>query len=114
LRLGNFKRVHDFIEEHNASNANWTAGHNRFSDWTEEEYRAILGRDQDPDRSDDEALTKIFEPTNATGVNWIELGGVTPVKDQGDCGSCWSFSSTGALEGAHFAATGELLSFSEQ
>ena len=47
-------------------------------------------------------------------VNWVELGGVTPVKDQGQCGSCWSFSTTGALEGAYFAKNHDLKSFSEQ
>ena len=50
----------------------------------------------------------------AESVNWVEKGGVTPVKDQGQCGSCWSFSTTGALEGAYFVAHGELKSFSEQ
>lgn len=47
-------------------------------------------------------------------VNWITEGAVTPVKDQGQCGSCWSFSTTGALEGVYFIEHGKLVSFSEQ
>jgi C1A family cysteine protease len=46
--------------------------------------------------------------------NWKGYGGVTPVKNQVRCGSCWAFSSTGALEGANQIATKSLVSLSEQ
>ena len=110
-RMANFQATDAYIKEVNQSNGNYTAGHNQFSDWHYAEYKAILGYR----RSD--LMTKnikVFAETNDETVNWVTKGAVTPVKDQGQCGSCWSFSTTGSLEGAHQIATGELLSFSEQ
>ena len=98
------------VNEHNATDSSFKLGHNKFSDYTDYERSQLLGYVAPETVKEPVWLA----PATATSVDWVTAGAVTPIKDQGQCGSCWTFSSTGALEGAHQIATGTLLSFSEQ
>jgi len=119
-RLETFIANDKFIEEHNASGASYTLGHNQFSIYSREEFaekflRRIEGDSRVMLRGEAPAAVHTGEGLTApTSVDWVAKGGVTGVKDQGQCGSCWSFSTTGALEGAYFNKKGSLVSFSEQ
>lgn len=117
--LENFAENDDIIEEHNSQNLPYKLGHNIFSHMSLSEFRDYmhlgLGHRQ---KSTAPATFVHLAPGNASdlpaSIDWSSRGAVTKVKDQGQCGSCWAFSTTGALEGAYQRKFGSLKSFSEQ
>ena len=117
FRLSVFlKNVKD-IKMTNLRQSSYKLGLNKFSDFTKEEFKAkYLG--YRPSESLSEIMPEVYTQDEVNqapaSIDWRKKGSVTPVKDQKQCGSCWAFSSTGALEGAWKAKTGNLISFSEQ
>merc|ERR1719454_411169 len=113
FRLNQFRTSLKVVENHNADpKQTHTLETNFLSTWTEDERKQLLGYKPGYKAKDH---YKLLDDTNLSGsVDWRTKGAVTPVKNQGQCGSCWSFSTTGALEGAHFVASGQLTSLSEQ
>jgi len=117
-RFNIFKANLDIIREHNAKNDSWTMGMNEFGDMTWEEFKSsyvggLKPRVGDYIRSKNYGAVKP-NPNIPSSLDWRTKGVVTPVKNQGQCGSCWAFSTTGSVEGAHAIATGNLVSLSEQ
>jgi len=108
------------IEKHNAEAAQglhtWTQGVNKFTDLMPAEFTARMtgGYRAKEKRSKNVNLTLLHASALPDSVDWTTKGAVTPIKDQGQCGSCWAFSTTGSTESAVFLATGTLPSLSEQ
>lgn len=110
-----FKDNLKVIENINSKNMTWTAGINQFTDMTPQEFKAYValsGGFKESDRPKN--YVKLDTKNLETSIDWVSRGAVTPVKDQGQCGSCWAFSTTGGLEGAYEQTHGTLESFSEQ
>jgi len=114
------------IAAHNADPTNtYQIGENHFSDMTHAEFQEKHGgcfkipEDMivNGTLKRHPASSQWLPPNNVEvpdAIDWRALGAVTPVKNQGQCGSCWAFSSTGALEGQWFRKTKKLPSLSEQ
>jgi len=115
--LSNLKRIEMHNILHSKGHKSYTLGVNEYADLEHSEFVKLMNGYQSSESSNFDRAT-YMEPmipyTLPSSVDWRDEGYVTPVKNQGHCGSCWAFSTTGALEGQHMRQTGKLVSLSEQ
>ncbi len=115
-RLNIFTNNVDHIESFNDQKKNTVElGITKFTHWSQEEFESWVQRGV---RSFPMNTSPLSPSTShhhdryideyPDSLDWNELGAVTPVKNQGRCGDCWSFSVTGAMEGAYFIKYGKL------
>ncbi|XP_006030868.1 pro-cathepsin H [Alligator sinensis] len=108
---GNKRRV----ERHNAGNHSFQMGLNEFSDLTFAEFKKRFLWSEPQNCSATRSNLPRSSGPCPSAIDWRKKGNyVTPVKNQGGCGSCWTFSTTGCLESAIAIKTGKLLMLSEQ
>jgi len=109
--------IEDFTAHNADATQTYTKGVNQFTDLTLEEFQALPIRGYAAGLKQNLPKVGVHEYNGeelATSIDWTTKGAVTPVKDQGQCGSCWAFSSTGGTEGMWEIASGSLKSLSEQ
>jgi cathepsin L len=113
-----FKANMDFVDAHNKGNYTFTVALNQFADLTTGEFKNIyLGYKPELARGKRTVTLSDLPAPQAYpngALDWTQKGAVTPVKNQGNCGSCWAFSATGSMEGVIAIKFGSLISLSEQ
>ena len=122
-RYGIFRDNMEKISQHNSRGLNFTMSMNQFGDMTEEEFSNYyrINNFQLPSVGSSllggygcKVYSADIDKSLSESLSWVEKGKVTSVKDQGQCGSCWSFSATGAIESVVAIAGDELTDLSEQ
>jgi len=119
MRYNEFKRTFQLVASHNAKGKPYTMTVNQFADITVAEMKAThMG--YSPQMANRTLSKKHLSVDSYSGaplessLDWRTKGAVTPMKNQGQCGSCWAFSTIAGMEGAWFVAGHPLQSFSEQ
>ncbi len=104
-----------FIESHNQENHSYELGINSFADWTHEEFQDYVQKGS-VGALFKTSCTKAADQSGSlpASVDWRAKGIVAPIQDQGQCGSCWTFSSSSAIEGSYAQKTGNFVKLSEQ
>lgn len=117
-RFAQWKKNLDFVDEFNKRGETFTVGLNLFADLSGEEFKALyVPRAPTRARSMEEG-SEVFTGEGMkmprAGVDWRNQGAVGAIKDQGQCGSCWTFGAAGAIESALKISGGPLTALSEQ
>jgi len=120
-RFGIFMDNVQRIASWNSQKQTSTTAPNQFADWTDAEFKAYVSRGYKGMPKDMKLLNRLEKrlgdeqlKANPSSVDWTTQGVVTPVKNQGNCGSCWAFSTTGSIECQYAIQHGTLNSLSEQ
>jgi len=119
MRLRTFALKHAFIQEHNQEGNSYTVGHNDMSDWTEEEFAAILKYNA-VEPTADEIAEHTFGATYSpidwrTKTNFQGNNCMLAIQNQGQCGSCWTFSTQASMSANYcIQLDGALVEFSTQ
>lgn len=115
FRSAQFKDTLSKITEINSKNGGFTVGLNHLADLTPAERKRLNGYKMSEKKLVQSAEPTLLDTTDLPeSIDWTTKGAVNPVKNQGQCGSCWAFSTVAAIEAAWFKKTGKLENLSEQ